>query len=109
MAKVSHKGRRSKGSNAEREVAAILSDYFGEDIKRVLLSGVRGEGDVEVPRLHVEVKRQERTMLGKWFREEMPKALKRGLPFALIHRRSREEWMVTMTLEHWMEIARDGI
>lgn len=100
---------KNKGSNAEREVAAILSDYFGEDIKRVLLSGVRGEGDVEVPRLHVEVKRQERTLLGKWFREELPKATKRGLPFALIHRRSREPWIVSMVLKDWMEIARDGI
>ena len=103
------RGARQKGMNAEREVAKILSDYFGEDIKRVLLSGVRGEGDIELPGVHIEIKRQEQTLLKKWFAEEKPKAEAKGLPMALIHRKSREPWIVSMMLEDWMEIARDGI
>lgn len=94
--------QRQKGLNAERELAKILTKELGIEIKNNLLSGIRGEGDLDTPDLHFEVKRQETNKLSQWFKEEQPKALKRNLPFALAHKKNREPWLVTMPLEDWI-------
>jgi Holliday junction resolvase len=98
--------RKRKGDDFERQVASILADELGADIRRVLLSGPRGEGDVEgIPEVHIECRRRERVRLGQWFEEESHKA--NGKPFALIHKRSREPVFVTMSLSDWMRLFRE--
>ena len=97
-----------KGSDFERQVAGILADELGLKAQRVLLSGIRGEGDIEgVPGIHLECKRQEQTRLATWFEKEQPKA--DGKPFCLIHKRSREPVFVTMELRDWIRLFREVV
>jgi Holliday junction resolvase len=97
-----------KGDNFERQVAAILGDYLGVDCKRALLSGPRGEGDVEgIPTVHIECKRREQTRLGAWYAKE---ALKTGgKPLVIIHKRSREPIFVSMEINDWITLFRDAL
>ena len=99
---------RRKGSDFERQVAGILADHLGANVRRVLLSGPRGEGDVEgIPAVHIECKRHERTRLAEWYRKESAKA--NSKPFVLIHKRSGEPIFATMTLEDWIALFRKTI
>lgn len=100
---------RNKGLNAERELAKLLSHELDIPITNNLLSGVRGEGDLDTPGLHSEVKRQETNKLDLWISEEQPKAEKRDLPFALFHKKNRKPWLVTMLLEDWIAFYRSYI
>jgi len=96
---------KRKGDNFERQVAGILADHLGFEVQRVLLSGQRGEGDVQgVPGLHIECKRQEQTRLQEWFEHERPKA--NGKPLAIFHKKNRGPIMVTMLLDDWLELFR---
>lgn len=97
-----------KGSDFERQVAVILADELGLKVQRTLLSGIRGEGDIQgIPNLHLECKRQEQTRLATWFEKEQPKA--EGKPFCLIHKRNREQIFVTMSLQDWIKLFREAI
>lgn len=98
---------KRKGDNFERHVAAILADELGVDTKRVLLSGVRGEGDIQGLPLHIECKRREQTRIGQWFKDEESKA--NGKPLLIIHKRSREPIFVTMTLQDWITLFREAL
>ena len=75
----------------------------------MLLSGVRGEGDIEgIPDVHIECKRQERMRLTEWFTKEIVKAGNK--PMAVIHRPNRSPFtFVTMTIEDWSELFREAI
>jgi hypothetical protein len=95
-----------KGDNFERQVAGLLADHLGPSVQRVLLSGQRGEGDIQgVPAIHIECKRQEQTRLSEWFEHEQHKA--NGKPLAIIHKKSRAPIMVTMLLNDWIELFRE--
>lgn len=101
--------KKQKGDNFERQVAGILSETLGFDCRRVLLSGARGEGDIEgIPDspVHLECKRQERLRLSEWFAHEKPKCGTK--PLALIHKASRSPIYVTMSLEDWCELFREA-
>ena len=97
-----------KGSDFERAVAKVLTDCLGTDVQRVLLSGVRGEGDIQgIPAVHIECKRREQTRINEWYEHERGKA--NGKPMAIIHKKSREPIFVTMTLDDWMSLFREAI
>jgi Holliday junction resolvase len=97
---------KRKGDNFERQVAGLLADHLGLEIQRVLLSGQRGEGDIEgIPAVHIECKRQEQTRLSQWFEKEQPKA--NGKQLAIFHKKSREPIMVTMLFKDWIELFRE--
>ena len=94
---------RNKGLRAERELAKLLSERLNIPISNTLLSGIRGEGDLDTPGLHSEVKRQETTKLDLWIQEEQPKAEARRLLFALFQKKNRKPWLVTMLLDDWID------
>ncbi len=99
---------KRKGDDFERQVAAILADELGFPVRRVLLSGARGEGDLEMDGespVHLECKRQERMRLSEWFAKEKAKTVK---PLALIHRQNRSPIYVTMTLSDWIALFREA-
>jgi hypothetical protein len=98
---------RRKGSDFERQVAAILADQLGAQVQRTLLSGIRGEGDIEGLPVHLELKRQEQTRLAKWYAAESPKAGRR--PFAIIHKRNGEPIFVTMEINDWIHMFRETL
>jgi len=92
---------RAKGSAAEREVVAILQEH-GYDVHRTPLSGALEwmPGDITGMPYCIEVKRCEQVRLSDWIKQAKEQA--NGKPWLLIHRRSRQEWLVTMSLEQWL-------
>jgi hypothetical protein len=101
------RGARRKGCDFERQVAALLAEELGTNIQRTILSGIRGEGDLDGLPVHVELKRQEQARIARWYKEESPKA--GNLPFALIHKRSGEPIFVTMEIHDWITLFREAL
>lgn len=104
------KGSQRKGADGERELAAVLRDY-GFDITR---GGSLSFGEVPdlsgLPGVHIEVKRVERLNI----MEAMEQAVRDSEDFqdgapAVFHRRNRCPWLVTMRLDDWLELYREGV
>lgn len=100
---------KKKGSAAEREVAHILRDYGFTDARRGLQyqSGQVEADVVGIPGIHIEVKIREK----QFSAENLYAALAQSTRDAkgserpvVIHRLNRKNWLVTMTIEDWLEI-----
>lgn len=98
-------GKKSqrKGAVGERELAHILRDTYGYDVKRG--SVFHGESDmVGLPGIHPEVKRVERFNLYAALTQAEEEAAKRkdGVP-TVFHRSNGHRWVVVQYLEDWMD------
>ena len=99
------KASRNKGKAGEREVARLCRDY-GYDTTRGQQYSGRGEADVVgLPGVHIEVKRVERLNLHAAMEQSIRDA-KGDIPI-VVHRMSREPWMVTMRFEDFMTMFRE--
>lgn len=98
---------KQKGSEAEREVARILRDH-GYDARRGLQyqSGQVEADVVGLPGYHIEVKRCEVIRMPEWIRQSMADA-RPGEKWAVVWRRSREPWRITMDFEAFLEEVQD--
>jgi len=88
-----------KGADAEREVAAVLSELFGVEVKRgasPYLPGIVAPDVYGLPGVHVEVKRRERVELPAALRQAKRDA--QGKVAAVAHRGNRCPWLVTVEL-----------
>lgn len=97
------KGSRDKGANGERELARLLKDLYGFDVRRGQV--FNGEPDlVGLDGIHVEVKRVERLNVHDALEQarEASKKKQDGVP-VVFHRRNRTRWMVTMDLQDWVD------
>lgn len=97
------KGSRNKGANGERELANLLRDFWGFDVRRGQV--FNGEPDiVGLNGIHVEVKRVEKLNLIAAMQQarEAAKKKKDGVP-AVFHRKNRTRWLVTMDLDDWVD------
>lgn len=98
------RGSRNKGKRSELELAAILRDVYGYDVRRGHV--FEHEPDlVGLAGIHAEVKRVERLNLSAAMQQAAADSEKRkdGLP-AVFHRKDREDWLVTMRLEDWADL-----
>lgn len=92
-----------KGANGERELAAVLRGY-GYNIER---GGSMSFGEVPdltgLPGVHIECKRVERLNVSEAMKQAQRDSarFKDGAPI-VFHRRSRESWLVTMSLADFM-------
>jgi len=100
------KASRNKGANAERELSHILNEKYGLDTKRGQCFNHQSDL-IGLAGIHPEVKRVEKLNIHKAMEQADMEAIKRmdGLP-TVFHRRDREEWLVTMRLEDWMNLYR---
>ena len=100
-------GRASKrkGSAGERELCALLTARgFPAQRNDQRYIGGRGNPDIDAQGLegyHFEVKRVERLNVHEAMRQAVGDAVER-VP-AVVHRRSREPWLITMRLEDWLQ------
>jgi hypothetical protein len=94
------KSQRDKGANAEREVVHIL-EAFGIEARRGQV--FNGEPDIvsDFP-LHLEIKRQETTKIHEWMRQSVSQCRPGKIP-AVVHRRSREDWLITMNFKELLQ------
>ena len=95
---------RNKGYRGEKEVEKILRDH-GINAKRGLV--FNGEPDIvdDTP-YHWEIKRQERTQIGEWMKQSTEQC--RGKIPTVVHRRSREDWLITMKFEDFLNLINYG-
>ena len=100
---MSGKSSQAKGAKGERELAHILRDMYGYEVKRG--SVFQGQSDmVGLPGIHPEVKRVEKLNVQAAMEQAKSEAVKRGdgIP-TVFHRRNRTEWLVTMRLDDWID------
>ena len=101
---VSQMNSRKKGKTGELELANILKTY-GFDCRRgQQYCGANGDADViGLPGIHIECKRVETLNVSQAMRQAQKDARDEEMP-VVMHRKNRERWLVTMTLEDWMEL-----
>lgn len=102
------KASREKGKRGERLFAKLLREH-GYDAKR----GVQYQGSpdspdvVGLPGVHTEVKFVEKLNLHSAMEQSKRDAGEDEMPI-VAHKRSREEWLVTMRFEDFIEIFKKG-
>ena len=109
------KSARDKGARYELELVHILRDFYGYPVRRGYV--FQHESDViGLQGVHIECKAVERLNIRKAYRQAVEEALERadGVP-VVFHHKAREGWLVTMSLEDfmdfyggWHDTERDG-
>jgi hypothetical protein len=85
------KSQRVKGATGEREVLGLLSERLGQKFERNITQSRCGGADcIDMGRIRLEVKRQERLLVKDWW-EQAQKQAKDGVP-VLAYRQSRKPW-----------------
>jgi len=98
------KRERDKGMAAEREVRDLINALSSFHVFKAPHSGALEwmKGDlVGFPKMHLEVKRQERVSIDKWCEQAEGQAEEGQVP-AVVWRRSREPWRIAMPLDHFI-------
>ena len=95
---------KRKGSAGERELAKLLSGYGYECHRGQQFSGGFDSPDVVgLPGIHIECKRVEALNIHKAYAQAVRDAEGKAIP-AVFHRRNRDIWMVTLSLEDLMRL-----
>ena len=97
-------GAKAKGASAEREIAKILQDH-GYDAHRGMVFYHEPDIVGGVPGLHLEVKRQEKLALKDWMAQSESQKRAGEYP-TVVHRKNREEWLITMKFEDFLEFIK---
>ena len=93
---------RAKGARGERELAHVLQEYGYETRRGQQYSGANGDADVVgLPHIHIECKRVEKLNIDKAMQQSMEDSRENEVP-VVMHRKDRQRWLVTMTMDEWM-------
>ena len=99
---------RNKGKRGELELAKTLRLY-GYDARRG--QQYHGGGDSPdvrgLPGIHIECKRVERLELTKAYEQSFRDAAAGEIP-AVFHKKNREPWFVTVSLEDFLKLYEGG-
>ena len=100
---------RNKGANGERELANMLRDNWGYEVRRGLVFNHQSD-IVGLKGIHPEVKRVEKLNVQQAMEQAVKEAQIRndGLP-TVFHRRNNKEWLVTMRLTDWIDLYGEWI
>ena len=99
---------RAKGASGERELAHELEKYGFKTRRGQQLCGANGDADVVgVDGLHIECKRVERLNIHDAMKQALNDA-REGEKAVVMHRKNRTNWLVTMTLEDFMELWKEA-
>ena len=98
-----------KGFQAERELAEIFRSHGYEVQRGGSLSFGERPDLFGLPGVHVECKRVERLNTSEAMKQAVRDAARfnDGAP-TVFHRRSREQWLVTMRLPDWLRLYERG-
>jgi Holliday junction resolvase len=102
------RGKRNKGAAGERELAGILKDHLGFEVKRNLGQARDGADDITIQKFRIEVKRQERLQVDKWS-EQVESCSKSGEIPVLAYRRNGQPWRVCLKLDDFIPMLRDAL
>ena len=95
---------REKGAAGERELAQILRAYGFEARRGQQFSGANGDPDViGIPGCHIECKRVEKLNIYEAMAQSINDARIGETP-VVMHRKNREEWLVSMRLGDFIKL-----
>lgn len=96
---------RQKGARGERELSSLLNEKYGYKTRRgQQYCGANGDPDVVgISGLHIECKRVEKLNIEKALTQAIDDARSGEIP-AVFHRKDKDYWKVTVTLEDFMEL-----
>lgn len=102
------KAEREKGKRGERMLVRFLRDLGYECRRTSQYCGKTGDASdvVGLPGLHIECKFVENLNVRKALAQAIHDAVN-GLIPVVFHKKSNEEWLVTMRAEDFMEIHRE--
>ncbi len=93
---------RAKGKAGEREIAALLRDLTGHEVRRRVRQ-CEGDSDLEgIPGWCIEVKRHARATradIARWWAQSAAQAARDGGRPLLLYRQDRDEWRAVWPLE----------
>jgi Holliday junction resolvase len=92
-----------KGKEGELELANILKEKGYETRRGRQYNGLEGKDIVGLPGIHPEVKRVEHLNVSEAMKQAIKDADVTEFPI-VFHRKNREDWLVTMRLEDWLEL-----
>ncbi len=106
---------KAKGAKGERELVNALKEYGYTTRRSVQYNGKVTDGQPDIVGLegiHIECKRVERLNI----QEAVDQAVRdsQSVPFlpdmpAVFHRKNNCGWLVTMTLDDWIELYREWV
>lgn len=97
---------RAKGAKGEAELAKILREHGYEARRGQQFCGANGDADVVgLPGYHIECKRVEKLNLEAAIEQSKRDARQGEIPI-VVHRKNRQEWQVTISLEAFLEIIK---
>ena len=102
------RGKRNKGAAGERELAGILKDHLGFEVKRNLGQARDGADDITIQKFRIEVKRQERLQVDVWSKQVEDCSNAGEVP-VLIYRRNGQPWRVCLKLDDFIPMLRDAL
>ena len=99
---------RNKGKRGELELSHKLQEYGYEARRGQQYCGSNGDADVVgLPGIHIECKRVEKLNIYDAISQAKSDANDDEMP-AVFHRRDRNEWLVTMTMDDWMKLYKES-
>ena len=102
------KTSQRKGRSGELELVKVLHGFGFDSVQAGEPVSYGSTPDlVGLPGIHIECKRCEQLRLSEWMKQAERDAARFQDGVAVIfHRRNREPWMVTMTMDDFMKIYR---
>ena len=98
---------RNKGAAGERELASKLTEYGFPCRRGQQYAGINGDADVVgLPGIHIECKRVEHLNLQEAYDQSRRDAREGEIP-VVMHRKNNCRWLVTMSLEDWIDLYRE--
>jgi len=98
---------KAKGARGERELSSKLKEYGYKTRRGQQYCGANGDADVVgLEGIHIECKRVEKLNIYDAISQAKADAKGKELP-TVFHRKDRSEWLVTMTLDDWMNLYND--
>jgi hypothetical protein len=99
------RGARAKGANFERSLAKIITESTSIEARRGLAQ-TRGGGaevsDVEMPKIHIEAKRQKRCNIRAALEQAINDCQVNGKIPVAVTKDDRKDALVTMRLDDWL-------
>ena len=100
---------KQKGKRGELEAAELLRSLgFPETRRTAQYCGNTGKADdlAGVEGLHIEVKRCEKLEIMKWIHQAERDSTDKNVTPVVLHRRSREQWYVTLPAIDFFQMYR---
>ena len=99
---------RNKGAAGERELAGILTDELGFEVKRKLGQARDGGDDIQIGKYRIEVKRREALRLDDWCQQIEACCDPQEVPI-VAYRRNGQPWRAVVPMAWLIKQIREDL